>query len=97
MARYIVVENNANFKTFLATQTGAFMFNGDGFFGGGRILNCKKKSDSVQSDYGYFLASSVKILLTPYENEEAAVSSADLTIVDEYENSEDFLTDYTNG
>lgn len=96
MARYIVVENDANFQTFLATQTGSFMFNGDAFFGGGRILNCKKKSDCVQSDYGYFLASSVKILITPYENEEGAVSAADLTIIDEYENSDDFLTNYTN-
>jgi hypothetical protein len=99
MAHYLVVAANENLFTFVGTQIGQAMFNGDGNLdGGGRIINCKAlASPSVISDYGYVLANQVQVLLVPQTFEEdMAINDAQLTLIQSFETAEDFLLKYVS-
>jgi hypothetical protein len=94
--RYVVCENDANFQTFLETQLGQFLFTGDdGYWGGGRALNCKPIAGKPTRADGYAISDTIHILLCPMAGEEHdTVLDANLNILADYDKSEDFLQSY---
>ena len=90
--KYIVFEADSTTKTFLTSNNlGITLFNE------GRALNCKKLTDSVVNENGFYFSTTTYALIVPRtdNNEYNDVMNAGLNLVEEFENSQLFTEYYT--
>ena len=95
--RYVVVSAGNAVNEFVENDPlGQFMFNGDEFWAGGRVLNCKAVAAQPTRSDGYVLAQSFFVLLAPMAgNEYNEIINKGFDVIDDFDNYIAFLQKYT--
>ena len=94
--RYVVVAAGSVVNDFVTNDPlGQFMFNGDGSWAGGRVLNCKSIAGEPTRHDGYALSENMFVFLNPMIGEEYdEIMRKGFDVIADYDNSIEFLQNY---